>query len=280
MMLATDCTHQILLSSACLQKKLLHRTLPTADASTSDDGWHFVTSQNDPNRSGFVPREYLVRAETLNQPPAPTSDSTYTSPNAYSPLPNTRVPQPEPQAPSSIYAARQAPLPSALPQRQEISPTKMTKIGPIRRLSDPRLEQHLLETLDPQAVQGTLNNSRNGAEKAQSIADVSQGINVNELTVPEAAMNEDYSSIVDANEKWLNEMQARHAKAFDGLLGSIESLSQKVSDCEDKNEEIVSQIQQLDALIEEERSKWKLRLDAEKSAMQERVASLYDSNKQ
>jgi hypothetical protein len=31
----------------------------------------------------------------------------------------------------------------------------MTAIGPIRRLSDPRLEQHLLETLDPEAVQGS-----------------------------------------------------------------------------------------------------------------------------
>jgi hypothetical protein len=73
-------------------------------------------------------------------------------------------------APNSISAAQKAPLPFSsgssgtdrlspsyrydLP-REEVSPTKMTQVGPIRRLSDPRLEQHLLETLDPQAVQGS-----------------------------------------------------------------------------------------------------------------------------
>ena len=88
-------------------------------------------------------------------------------------------------------------------------------------------------------------------------------------------MKEDYSSVLEQHDKLLSDLQIRHASAFDGLLGSIDSLSLKVSDCETKNAEIVGQIQQLDALIEEERSKWKLRLDTEKSAMQDRVASLY-----
>ena len=96
--------------------------------------------------------------------------------------------------------------------------------------------------------------------------------------VPQVAMTEDYSSIVDQHEKWLIDVQGRHAAAFDSILGSIDSLSLKVSDCEGKNAEIVDQIQQLDALIEEERSKWKLRLDAEKSAMQNRVAKLYQGD--
>ena len=96
--------------------------------------------------------------------------------------------------------------------------------------------------------------------------------------VPQAAMTEDYSAIVDQHDKWLSDVQGRHAAAFDSLLGSIDSLSLKVSDCEGKNAEIVDQIQQLDALIEEERSKWKLRLDAEKSAMQNRVAKLYQAD--
>lgn len=88
-------------------------------------------------------------------------------------------------------------------------------------------------------------------------------------------MTEDYSSIVAQHDKWLQDVQSRHNMAFDGLLSSIDSLGAKVADCESKNGEIVNQIKQLDALIEEERSKWKLRLDSEKAAMSERVAKLY-----
>ena len=98
--------------------------------------------------------------------PVTTSSTSYTrtTPPSNNNNANTTTSSPPP-APNSIYAARQAPLPftsttssnaavSNFP-RQEISPTNMTKIGPIRRLSDPRLEQHLLETLDPEAVHGT-----------------------------------------------------------------------------------------------------------------------------
>ena len=174
--------------------------------------------------------------------------------------------------------------------QQETSPTSMTKIGPIRRLSDPRLEQHLLETLDPEAVRGVsvgnlpedFGNGRGDSPSTSKIAlslSSQQPAGGDGPIMPQAAMTEDYSSIVAQHDKWLSDVQGRHVAAFDGLLSSIDSLSLKVSDCEAKNAEIVDQIQQLDALIEEERSKWKLRLDAEKSAMQDRVAKLYQGDK-
>tara|TARA_B110000208_G_C11500056_1_gene332846 strand:- start:25 stop:282 length:258 start_codon:yes stop_codon:yes gene_type:complete len=70
----------------------------------------------------------------------------------------------------------------------------------------------------------------------------------------------------------------RHTSAFDGLLKSIDMLSTKVINCESKNQDIVNEIKQLDDFIENERSRWKRRLDSEKNAMQTRVQHLYTTN--
>ena len=48
--------------------------------------------------------------------------------------------------------------------------------------------------------------------------------------------------------------------------------------CESKNQDIVNEIKQLDDFIENERSRWKRRLDSEKNAMQTRVQHLYTTN--
>jgi hypothetical protein len=50
-------------------------------------------------------------------------------------------------------------------------------------------------------------------------------------------------------------------------------------DCENKNNDIVTEIKQLDDFIENERSRWKRRLDSEKLAMNNRVQSLYTGGK-
>lgn len=157
---------------------------PTADANKSDDGWHFVIDKFNSNLSGFVPRDYLIPVEGLNnqQNPqqhqhqtvdafsvltsgnpssipieqiraaAPSSSSS--SPSFQSPTNNRAAaaaasPAPAPPAPNSVYAAKQAPLPSSsnygttstappptttstispgtrMQQREERSPTKMT----------------------------------------------------------------------------------------------------------------------------------------------------------
>ena len=194
----------------------------------------------------------------------------------------------------------------------------MTKIGPIRRLSDPRLEQHLLETLDPEAVHGTnqyqstssipnystnapvpmtqtnsidYNRNANPSMNPMSTTTTSMSqlsttsnnnnantaMNLNDAmpAMPSQAMTDDYSSIALQHDTWLRDVQSRHTTAFDGLLKSIDGLSSKVHDCESKNNDIVNEIKQLDDFIENERARWKRRLDSEKAAMQTRVQSLY-----
>ena len=91
-------------------------------------------------------------------------------------------------------------------------------------------------------------------------------------------MEEDFSSLVSRHDTWLKEVLDRHRSSFDSLLSSIDGITSKVSECETRNNEIVNQIAQLDALIEEERGKWKQRLDVEKNAMNERVSQMYTTN--
>jgi len=300
-----------------------------------------VVDKFDATQSGFVPKDYLIPVNglqpTQNPPAAAMGVDPFTvlmgSTSNSTPLTNTRTASPNPQPsppqqqqpstplapassptpPNSMYAARQAPLPSHSPQqyqqRQEISPTKMTQIGPIRRLSDPRLEQHLLETLDPEAVHGAGNFGGNSGMTGHNSTFVSSSptpmtqtttatsvpsfsvpslngalggavpggvVNSDAMpSMPTQAMNEDYSSIVSQHDAWLQDVQGRHTTAFDGLLSSIDMLSTKVLDCENKNNDIVNEIKQLDEFIENERSRWKRRLDSEKLAMSNRVQSLY-----
>ena len=111
----------------------------------------------------------------------------------------------------------------------------MTKIGPIRRMSDPRLEQHLLETLDPEAVHGagryrptsttptpmiqtTSSPPRNSVSSVSVQDGGSSSSNDAMPSMPTSAMNEDYTAIVAQHDSWLQDVQGRHNQAFDSLL--------------------------------------------------------------
>ena len=72
------------------------------------------------SKSGYVPVDYVMRIEG---PPL----------------------QAAPQAPNDHHR-----LPGETGQPEK-APTSVSRMGAIRRLSDPRLAQHLLETLDPAA---------------------------------------------------------------------------------------------------------------------------------
>ena len=85
----------------------------------TQDGWVLVETTIVPFSKGYMPRDYLA--------PIPTTTTTSTVADAPI-LPITN-------APVTLSA--------------EKSPTGVSSFAPVRRLSDPRLPQHLLETLDP-----------------------------------------------------------------------------------------------------------------------------------
>ena len=140
---------------------------PTADANKSDDGWHFVIDKFNSNLSGFVPRDYLIPVEGLNNQQNPQQDqhqtvdafsvltsgnpssipieqiraaapsSSSSSPSFQSPPTNNRPaaaaaaasPAPAPPAPNSVYAAKQAPLPSSSNYGTTSTWHRFTKVG-------------------------------------------------------------------------------------------------------------------------------------------------------
>ena len=134
------------------------------------------------------------------------------------------------------------------------------------RNANPSMNPMSTTTTSMSQLSTTSNN--NNANTAMNLNDAMPAM-------PSQAMTDDYSSIALQHDTWLRDVQSRHTTAFDGLLKSIDGLSSKVHDCESKNNDIVNEIKQLDDFIENERARWKRRLDSEKAAMQTRVQSLY-----
>lgn len=52
-------------------------------------------------------------------------------------------------------------------------------------------------------------------------------------------------------------------------------MENRVASCQTKNTSIVQQMGQLDQMIDEEKTKWKQRLESEKQAMTNRIANMY-----
>ena len=77
------------------------------------------------------------------------------------------------------------------------------------------------------------------------------------MQLPTADMSDDFSNLILLHDDWLKNMQTAHQDAFRGMVNAIDDLGSRVGACQEKNNQIVDQMNLLDALIEEERVKWK-----------------------
>ena len=99
------------------------------------------------------------------------------------------------------------------------------------------------------------------------------------MPMPTIDINDDFNNLISLHDDWLKNMQTAHQDAFRGMVNAVDDLGGRVSACQEKNNQIVDQMNMLDALIEDERMKWKQRLDTEKAAMTNRIAKMYaDTN--
>ena len=97
------------------------------------------------------------------------------------------------------------------------------------------------------------------------------------MPLPSQNINDEFSNLIALHDDWLKNMQESHQDAFRGMINAIDDLENRVASCQAKNTSIVQQMGQLDQMIDEEKTKWKQRLDSEKQAMTNRIANMYSN---
>lgn len=85
---------------------------------------------------------------------------------------------------------------------------------------------------------------------------------------------EDFSQLFATHEEWFRQATARRADTFSGLQSAVGDLCKTMTACESRNNAIVQQIGELDAIIDEERLKWQARLDKERSLLEKEKSAL------
>jgi len=279
---------------------------------SEEAGW--VTAKNKTTGEvGWVPRDYIKKTDQV-APVSPSSsakmsgssrnqghtanminDPTLSSSTTSKALPTTTA--------SLNFPASTSTLNMAASNRVEI-----------RRLSDPRLMQHLLETVDRKASPN-LSSSDPGVSEAASIPiTISQAdpltplpttksidsntVNSTEtttittttttmtseypksnapraLSLIDSSASRDFSHLFEKHDMWLREVNARRQEHFHDLTTRMNELTNKLESSEAKTNEVIQRLTQLDALIDEERLKWKNKLAEEKKQAAENLTKLY-----
>lgn len=231
----------------------------------STDGWLCVSRLGDETQKGYVPVDYLepvkTQASSADSLPVNSSAPPFTTSSPHAGGSPTGFGGFHATSAVDDNTFKHQSYTSGNILQMETSPSNATNLGPIRRLSDPRLGAHLDESVG-RPVQDKI---------------VPSSASPRTMQLPTADMSDDFSNLISLHDDWLKNMQTAHQDAFRGMVNAIDDLGSRVGACQEKNNQIVDQMNLLDALIEEERVKWKQRLDSEKSAMTNRIASMYNS---
>ena len=257
--------------------------MAVGNQNSSDDGWLFVSVDGDPSRSGYVPLSFLepvtVRSTVLHTPMVhtPSVVDTLSPASKYSEPPKMTETYLDP--PPVQTQPFQSATPNVVQMADTSSPTTdATKLGPIRRFSDIRLAAHLEEVGKNSSSPKTASPSPTKTT-SDSMMVVPGNSGSLRMPMPTIDINDDFNNLISLHDDWLKNMQTAHQDAFRGMVNAVDDLGGRVSACQEKNNQIVDQMNMLDALIEDERMKWKQRLDTEKAAMTNRIAKMYaDTN--
>lgn len=80
-----------------------------------------------------------------------------------------------------------------------------------------------------------------------------------------------FSEAFARHEQYFKEVMSQREETYKRLEKSIGNTASEISACKDKNDSLSSKISELERLIDEERRRWRDRLEAEKTALQMKV---------
>jgi hypothetical protein len=275
-----------------------------------NDGWLYVTNLAS-GETGFVPLEYMQEIQ----------ETPVQQPQQSSPSPRQ---QQQPTVPSSSFSP--PPVSETKDRSDYSSPTPTSSGPPIRRFSDPRLAEHLLNNIDPKAMEGSPNrgmgdsmptpnpssrhqtpsSSRNNTPKFGStspnfsfpsstsrLSSTPKSTSTSPLlaklkgagkkvvssnrlksvvsgpprtpALATAVASEDYNELFKRNEDFYRKLTTNRNESFQVLQEMVEQLGKKVQSATQRSNDLVTSLQQLDELIDEERRKWKQQNELERN---------------
>ena len=140
----------------------------------------------------------------------------------------------------------------------------MSRNAPVRRLSDPRLSQHLLESLEVSSEVSDYSDTI--PEPPQKTSTPSHAVRPSRSDLPEL-----FSRIETLYNEILNERSRRHTNV-EALAGS---LFKQISTGQEKNANVTKQLHHLDATIEEQRKILKSQIDQDNKKLHSRFVTMY-----
>jgi hypothetical protein len=281
------------------------------------DGWTLVETLSPPFAKGYVPSNYISKADT------PTTSSTRSidgltagaSSPASSPVgshfgrPGTAGSAGSGSGLSGRVGLRaassggsdvvQVPAPAQSVGSQEKSPTKASRLAPIRRLSDPRLPQHLLETLEnsdslpapPQAPYSSPSTVPARAhappmsQQQQQQQQQPQQQHLSERQADLLAYDQqpqggatqfiDLNRLFASHDNWLAHVLGEREREAGALEASVGVCTKALERVREKNRDVAARVGSIEAQLESQRHLLKLRMAEDSQNANSRFQQLY-----
>ena len=192
----------------------------SVDSSGDGDGWIEVYIHSDRSRRGYVPESYLKtyqlssaasatassQAKVRTPPQSNNFGSLNSNTNVAAPSPNTYSSSvPLPMASNSNVSSNK--FGNVIQMETSIPTSNSTKLGPIRRLSDPRLPDYLQEVGGSTAI----------TKVSKAVSPV-ENKNPPKMPNPSQNINDEFSNLIALHDDWLKNMQSAHQDAFRGMV--------------------------------------------------------------
>lgn len=281
------------------------------DDDSSKDGWTLVETLQAPFAKGYVPTNYIVAVDDAAGKDFAGTDasaSALASSSASSSASTSLRPRTAGSERSVDSGAGRrygsgsgASLQSAsLSQAQEQSPTRTSKAAPIRRLSDPRLPQHLLETLESadmslhpgqladlvreqeqqelqeasQAAQHQLGATSRSVQR-RARADSGALAQLQQLAPVAGQAHVDLTKLFATHEGHYAQVVGEREQEFAAFEDSVDTVTKTMAQLQEKNQDVVTKVMQLEAQVQQQREKLKQRIHDDNQRMNSRFAQLY-----
>lgn len=218
----------------------------------SSDPWTLVECVEPPFNRGFIPTSYLepyINTSYIASVPdsgkksAPVS----TSSTAISP-------------PRTSGAQHQVVQLNSTSNNNDYASYDPRSGGPIRRLSDPRLPHQLLETLSinpPEEHLPSFNNNANGSSPRNQNVIVRKGLSL-------AFGKDEYAQLFASHDRMFQQVMHQRHDQLRSLDESAGDIIHRLEASRAKAQQIAESMVEVNALIEDERRRWKEKLNETK----------------
>ncbi|GBG26045.1 Hypothetical Protein FCC1311_022652 [Hondaea fermentalgiana] len=256
----------------------------------SKDGWTLVETLAQPVRKGYVPTNYIVRSEenaaTARESPSRNERNTLSA-----------------ARPRTAGSDRGENLTSRMGSPRESSPTESSRVGPIRRLSDPRLPQHLLETLEasdatidlgaaagrygsqhaagmqPQAAPSPAPAAPRNASSYEPQYQQPHQLQPYQPPPTDAGTGAgvDLTQLFADHDAWHDKVIREREDEFAAFENSLDHVSSALGQVQEKNQNVISKVLSVEAQVEALKNQLKQQIQADRKSLSERFSSPYES---